>query len=207
MTTLTAHPLKLIVILAFLLPFAVAAQELAGTEEIDISGWVRPDSKLGITSFKGGELFMRCKLKGKGYYYALVAPEEYSSEGSSTQVTLRNVAGLASTLGYGLIFHSNPQPLVQDYAFLIDTVKKRFRVVRHENSEEFPVVPWTSSTSINAGKKSNTLEVKNVGDSVELYINGTMVKTMETPLAFKNGSPGIYTPALNIAFKGLKLTK
>src|SRR4051812_35524068 len=72
---------------------------------IDLSDWVHENSKLGITSFRRDELFMRAKHSG--YFYVLVAPEENSSRAATVSVTLRNVYGEASIYGYGLIFHSD----------------------------------------------------------------------------------------------------
>ena len=48
------------------------------------------------------------RVKQKGYYYVLVAPddEENMSDSATVEVTLRNVSGAGSKLGYGLVFHS-----------------------------------------------------------------------------------------------------
>ncbi len=175
-------------------------------QEIDIEVWVRPDSKIGNTRFTRGELYMSSKQKG--YFYALVAPEEYTSEGSTAHVEVRNLYAAPTTLGYGLIFHSNPEPLVQGYAFVIDTIKRRYRVVRHAKNEEFSVIPWTKSTLIKFGNASNTLEAIDKGDTTDLLINQTLVTSVKNTYAFKGGQPGLYSgDATKAAFKRLSVKK
>jgi len=175
-------------------------------ETIDIARWVKEFSVYGTTEFTGGELIMGAKQKG--YYYALVAPDEYTTDDSDTRVTLRNIDDAASSLGYGLIFHSNPTPLQQGYAFLINTKTKKFRVVHHTPQNEKSDVPWTSSTAIKPGKEENTLEVRDLADKIELYINGTMVKSITNTYGYAGGVPGLYSgDGVKIAFKNLEIRK
>lgn len=183
-----------------------SGDDRSDVESIDLSGWVKEFSVYGTTEFTNGEFLMSSKQKG--FYYVLVAPDDYSTGGANTRVTLRNVDSGNSTLGYGLIFHSNPSPLTQDYAFLIDTLKKRYRVVRHEPQKETALVAWTNSSSIKEGSQENTLEVKDKGDSSELYINGQLVTSVKNNYAYKNGVPGLYSgDAVKIAFKNLEIRK
>jgi hypothetical protein len=180
--------------------------EKANVESVDLSQWVKEFSAYGITEFTNGEFMMSSKQKG--FYYVLVAPDEYSTAGANTRVTLRNVQNAASTLGYGLVFHSNPTPLTQDYALLIDTVKKRYRVVRHEPQKEIAMVTWTNTPIIKEGSQENTLEAKDKGDSTDLYINGQMITTVKNSNAYKKGVPGLYSgDAVKIAFKNLEIRK
>jgi len=140
----------------------------------------------------------------------LVAPDDYTTEDADTRVTLRNMDNMDSRYGYGLIFHSNPQPLNQDYAFLIDTKKKKYRVVRHEPSDEKTVVAWTNAPSIKEGAAENVLETrdKTSDGKVELYINGTLVNTIPNTFGYKHGVPGLYAgDAAKIAFKNLQVSK
>jgi len=175
-------------------------------ESVDLSTWVKENSAFGITEFTNGEFFMASKQKG--FYYVLVAPDDYSTQGATTKVTLRNPSEGTSSMGYGLIFHSNPQPLTQDYAFLIDTKKQKYRVVRHEPQKEISVVAWTNSPVINSGTQENTIEARDKGDSTELYINGQMVTSIKNTYAYKNGVPGLYSgDGVKIAFKDLKIIK
>lgn len=172
-------------------------------ETIGLEDWVKEFSKLGITSFRNNELFMRAK--SAGYYYVLVAPDEYSTDGATTSVTLRNISGTPSRFGYGIIFHSDTTPLKQDYAFLIDTVKKQFRAVRHSDNDETVIVPWTDCAFINSGRQDNTLEVRDRGTTTELFVNGHLVTTVDNTYAFKGGSPGLYTDTTNIAFRNFTI--
>jgi len=174
-------------------------------ETIDLSEWVKEYSKLGITSYRRKEFYMRSKLSG--YYYVLVAPDDYSSDGATVSVTLRNVNRRRSRLGYGLIFHSDPTPLKQDYAFLIDTVKRRFRVVRHAANDEKRWIPWTNSSFIKYGRLRNTLVATDKGEETELYINGHYVATIKNTFAFNGGTPGLYTDTINIAFSKFTLSR
>lgn len=175
-------------------------------QEIELSGWVKKESKLGNTSFAKGDFYM--SAKHNGFFYVLVAPEDYTSRAMITHVTLRNVTGRPTNLGYGMVLHSDPEPLVKGYAFLIDTVKKRYRVVRHASGEEYPVVRWTNSTHINGGKADNTLEAVDKGSETDLFINHKFVTSIKNTYAHDNGDPGLYTGGfLKIAFKGLSISK
>ena len=84
-------------------------------ENIDLSEWVRPDSLYGNTKYVNGELMMGSKQKS--FYYVLAATEEYVTVGGKARVTLRNFQSARSTLGYGLVFHSDPTPLQQGTPF------------------------------------------------------------------------------------------
>ncbi len=188
----------------FVLAFAanLAAQETQ-TEKLDLEEWVKPNSIWGRTSYKDGELFSRSIRKG--YYYVLAATEEYRSVGNTSSVSLRNVNGAATPLGYGIVFHSDPTPLVKGYAFVIDSLRRRYRVMRHVPNDELTIVKWKSSAAINPGLESNVLTVKDVGESTELYINGTLAETISNEHSFPNGVVGLYSPAITIAFKDLTL--
>lgn len=175
-------------------------------EIIDLSEWVKGDSTYGITEMVGDEFHMAAKKSG--YYYVLVAPSGYSTANASTRVTLKNVDNANSNLGYGLIFHSAPQPLQKDYALLIDTKRKKYRVVRHDPSREIPVVPWSNSTAIKEGTQENVLEARDKGDTIELYINDQMVTSIKDQYGHPNGVPGLYSgDAAKIAFKKLEIRK
>lgn len=187
-------------------PTPVPAAAGEGLQEIDLSEWVKKYSKWGNTSFARGDLYM--SAKHNGFFYVLVAPEDYTSRAMITRVTLRNVTGGRTNLGYGLVFHSDPEPLVKGYAFLIDTVKKRYRVARHASGEEYGVIRWTNSTYINGGKAENTLEAVDKGSETDLFINHKFVTSIKNTYAHDNGDPGLYTGGfLKVAFKGLSISK
>lgn len=175
-------------------------------QTIDLKEWVKPTSEVGNTAFRDGEFFMSSKQKA--YYYVVAASEAYKSELASSTVTLRNVDAADSTLGYGLVFHSNPKPLQKGYAFLIDTQRQKYRVVRHEPRKEVDVVTWTNSSAIKAGSNENTLEVRDTAERVEFYINGDMVTTIKNTHGYRGGVVGLYAgDAVNVAFKKLEVSK
>lgn len=175
-------------------------------DTLDLSEWVKENSLWGNTEFTNGEFVMSSKQKG--YYYVLVAPEGYTTEGATTRVTLRNIDNAPSSMGYGLVFHSNPEPLTDDYAFLIDTKRKKYRVVHHLPEKESTVLAWTSSPLIKEGAAENVLEARDLSGLAELYINGELVTTVKTPNAYKNGVPGLYSgDGARIAFKDLQVKK
>ncbi len=175
-------------------------------ETIDLSAWVKETSDFGNTEMSGDEFLMSAKKKG--FYYVLVSPDEYTTEKADTRVTLRNVNSAAGSLGYGLIFHSNPQPLQQDYAFLIDTKRQKYRVVSHTPKNEKSVVTWTTSTAIKEGSEENVLEARDLADKIELYINGTMVTSIKNVYGYAGGVPGLYAgDGVKVAFKKLEIRK
>ena len=175
-------------------------------ETVDLSDWVKEFSIYGVTEYTGGEFIMSSKKKG--FYYVLVAPETYQTDDADTRVTLRNVDNATGNLGYGLIFHSNPTPLQQDYAFLIDTKRKKYRVVHHEPQNEKSVVTWTTSPAIKEGSAENTLEARDLDDKIELYINGTMVTSIKNIYGYAGGVPGLYSgDGVKVAFKNLEIRK
>jgi hypothetical protein len=176
--------------------------------DIELSGWVRDTSLYGNTEYTNGEFIM--SSKEKGYYYVLVAPDDNTDDSADIRVTLRNINNMDSRYGYGLIFHSNPTPLTQDYAFLINTKTRKFRVVRHEPSDEKTIVAWTASTAIKDGTQENTLEARDKPSDgkVELYINGQLATTIPNTYGYKGGVPGLYAgDAAKVAFKNLQLVK
>lgn len=180
--------------------------ESQDVQVVDLSEWVREFSVYGTTEFTDDEFLMSSKQKG--YYYVLVAPEEYKTENAVTRVTARNVDNTPSSLGFGLIFHSDTTPLEKDYAFLIDTKKKRFRVVRHEPSKETTVVPWTNSNFIKEGGADNILEARDKDSKVDLYINDQKVTSVTNTYGFKGGVAGLYSgDAVKAGFKDLEITK
>lgn len=176
-------------------------------EKVDLSEWVRTTSLYGNTEFSNGEFFMSSKQKG--FYYVLAAPADTDqTENANTTVTLRNVDNADSRLGYGLVFHSNPTPLQQGYAFLIDSKKQKYRVVHHSPQKEDAVITWTKSDAIKPGTEENTLEVRDLPGKIELYINGTLVNTIKNDYGYAGGVVGLYSgDAAKIAFKDLELRK
>lgn len=178
-----------------------------GTEKIDLSLWTRTDPTSGTTEFINDELLMSSAKKG--YYYVICAKANtYQTENATTRLTVRNVDGEKTSLGFGLVFHSNPVPLVQDYAFLIDSENKRYRVVRHKPGNEISVVSWTRFASIKDGDEKNVLEVRDENKKMSFYINGDFVKTIDNEEGYSGGVAGIYAgDAAKIAFSDFEITK
>ncbi len=175
-------------------------------ETIEFEGWVQEDSAYGNTEYTGGELIMSAKRKG--YYYVLVAQREYVTEDANTRLAVRNMDNADSSMGYGLVFHSNPTPLQQGYAFLIDAKKKRYRVVRHVPQDEPVVVKWTNSAAIRDGTQENVLEARDNNGSVDLYINDEKVTSIKNTYGFKDGVPGVYSgDGVRTAFSKLEIRK
>jgi len=173
---------------------------------IDLNMFVKEFSVYGTTEMSGDELMMAAKQRD--YYYVLVAPDDYNTLGAATRVTVRNPSNGDSRLGYGLIFHSEAQPLSKGYAFLIDAKKKRYRVVRHTATNESALVPWKNSTAINDGTSENILEVRDKGDALEFYINDQMVTTTKDQYDGAVGVPGLYSgDGVKIGFKRLEIRK
>ncbi len=175
-------------------------------EKVDLEEWVREFSAFGTTEYTNNELLMASKQKR--FYYVLAGTKDQTTEDADTVVTLRNVDNADSSLGYGLVFHSNPQPLEQGYAFLIDTKKKKYHVVHHVPKDEISVVNWTKSDAIRDGAQENTLEIRDHPDKIDLYINGQMVTSIKNTYGYTGGVVGLYSgDAVKIAFKNLEIHK
>jgi hypothetical protein len=173
---------------------------------VNMSGWAEATSPEVISEFVNNELVLGTRQKG--YYYVLVSQESDVTENANTRVSVRNVDNLDSSMGYGLVFHSNPQPLRQDYCFLIDAKKKRYRVVRHVPQDEPVVVRWTNSTAIKDGTQENILEVRDINGSIDFYINGEKVNTIRNTHGYKGGVAGVYSgDAARAAFSKLEIRR
>ncbi len=178
----------------------------ASVQEVDLSKHVKEGSEYGTTEFTDGELLMAAKEKG--YYYVLVTADDYKTDGAQTRVTVRNPQAQDSDLGYGLVFHSDTSPLEKDYAFLIDSKRKRFRVVRHEPQDEITITAWTGSKLINEGTAENILEARDKGNKIELYINGQLATTISNKNGPTGGVPGLYAgDGAKIGFKKLEIVR
>ncbi len=175
-------------------------------EEIDLSSWVPETSLYADVEFTDGELLV--KNKEKSYYYVLAGTGDQKSVDADSRVTVKNVDNADTNLGYGIVFHSNPKPLQQGYAFVIDAKKKRYRVVHHTPANEDVVVNWTRSDAVLDGTQENMLEVRDHGDKIDLYINGKTVNSIKNTYGYPGGVVGIYSSgALKIAFKSLEIRR
>lgn len=183
-----------------------AWDETGDAHAVDLSDWVKDPTPALATELEGDEFFMTSKQKG--YFYVLVAKDaEFSGSGIS-RVTVRNPKDEAVEVGYGLVFNSDTTPLVNDYALLIDTAKKKFRVVRHEHENETTITAWTSSNLIKDHGEPNVLESRNKGDKIDLYINDTLITSIPNKQGPKKGVPGLYVGnGARIGFKKLEVVK
>lgn len=177
-----------------------------GVQKIDLSKWVQNDAGKGLTEFKNGEFLMNSK--SKGFYYVLLSSVFYKTENATTKVTVKNVNEDSTNLGFGLIIHSNPVPLMQDYAFLIDSENKKYRLVRHVPGDEKVVANWTRSAAIKDGAAENVLEVRDQNQKMNFYINGEFIKAFDNDEGYSGGVAGIYAgDAVQIAFTDLEIAK
>ncbi len=175
-----------------------------GTNKVNLSDWagVRED---GTLQADGAESVMWSKLKG--HYFVMVAPQKFSTVGTNTSLTVRNINDENTSIGFGLVFHSDVRPLKQDYAFLIDSKRKRYKIVKHENIKESDVVKWTVSTAINDGSQKNVLEVHDLSGMMEFYINGEKLTTIRNDLGVTSGVPGLYAgDAIKIGYSNLTVS-
>ncbi len=187
-------------------PKTVVSDYRTDVQTIELKGWVKEPTTFGTTEYEDNE-FIIGSIE-KGFYYVLVAPEQYKTESANTRVSVRNVADASTSLGFGLIVHSNPSPLIKDYAFLIDSVKKKYRVVRHAPQKETTVTNWTDFAAINGGTENNILEVRDNDGKMDFYINGELATSVKNTDGYKGGVAGIYSgDALKAAFSDFEIRK
>jgi hypothetical protein len=180
--------------------------ERSAVSVVNMSAWADETPAEVFSEFSNNELVLGTRQKG--YYYVLVSQESDTTEDANTRVSVRNVDNLDSSMGYGLVFHSNPQPLQQDYCFLIDAKKKRYRVVRHVPKDEPVVVRWTNSSAIKDGTQENSLEVRDVNGTIDFYINGEKVNSIRNSNGYKGGVAGVYSgDAARAAFSKLEIRR
>ncbi|MDQ3179526.1 MAG: hypothetical protein M3Q33_03290 [Acidobacteriota bacterium] len=177
--------------------------------EIDLSVWVKGDTPLGVTEYKNGELLMDSKKKD--YYYVVLGTESDKTENATTKVSVRNINEDDTSLGFGLIVNSDPKPLTQDYAFLIDSENKKYRVVRHQRQKEINeinVIAWTDSSAIKDGTDENVLEIRDENRQMNFYINGQFIVSVKNTDGYSGGVLGLYSgDAVQIAFSKLQTVK
>lgn len=185
---------------------AATDKDKTDVQTIDLSKWDDGSGQYGNTDFKDGEFIM--SSKNKRFYFVLVGSPIYKSDSAVTKVTVRNVDEEETDLGFGLIVHSNPVPLTNDFAFLVDSENKRFRIVNHAAQKETEILKWTKSNAIKDGTEKNILEVRDQSDKMDFYINSQFVTSVDNKNKYKDGVPGIYvSDAIPIAFSNLEIRK
>ncbi|CAN5357496.1 hypothetical protein BH20ACI1_BH20ACI1_14740 [soil metagenome] len=184
---------------------SVAPKEKDNFKGIDLSVFDKKFPEYGNLEYKDDELIMSSKRKGT--YFVLVPTRNYKTENAATRITVRNVDEEDSRLGFGLVFHSANQPLKQDYAFLINSEDKKYRVVRHNLQKEIDEIEWTKSSAIKDGTQENVLEVRDDGGNMEFFINGESVTTLKNTDGYKGGVTGFYAgDAIPVAFSKLEVS-
>lgn len=171
----------------------------------DLSKWKLSNDSLGITDYRNNELYMTSKPGN--YFLALMSgSSNFRTDNATTKVSVRNTTGAATQSGYGLMINNNmTAPLLQDYAFLIDSATQSYRVVKHQVRKETEVVKSTFSNAVKAGTETNVLEVRDNSGKMGFYINGTLVTTVEDKDGITSGVPGLYAGgAIPIAFSNLE---
>ncbi len=184
-------------------PDAKETRQLRKT--LDLSLWNIDENQYISASKEGGELI----LTSQDQYYYVILTSDFTTYDATVKLTLRNPTGRAATLGYGLVIHSDPgEVLAKDYAFLIRSDTKKYRIARHTNQKERNIVGWTRSTAINPGTEENELEVRVNGKDMSFYINGKFVRTEKDFSGYQVGVAGIYTSgSVPIAFSKMEYRK
>ncbi len=174
--------------------------------KLDLAKWEQTSAAYGNTAFADGEFTM--SSRSKGFYYVLAGTEDQKSVNADVALTVRNVDNADTTLGMGLVFHSQTTPLQQGYALLLDSKKKRYRIVHHEPKKETPVVNWTKSDAILDGTSENSLEIRDLSDRIDIYINGKKVNSIKNVYGFANGVVGLYAgDGIKAGFKNFEIRK
>lgn len=183
------------------------ASQRTDEKVIDLTKWGQNTKDLGTTEFVDGELQMASNKKG--YYYVLIARQGSGrTNNADTSLKVRNIDAKATNVGYGLVIHSSPTPLDKDYAFLIDTIGQRYKIVYHLAKKETVLVDWTKSNAVKGGSEENVLEARDANNKIELYINGTMVTSIRNVHGHAVGVPGLYSgDGINIGFKDLTVRR
>lgn len=174
----------------------------------DFSKWVSETNSFGTTEYSNGEYIMSAKQSG--FFYVLITGNKtFKSSNATTKVTVRNVNGKETRLGYGLLIHSDPNtPLVKDFGFLIDSSKQSYRIVQHITSKETTLVNWTRFPAIRSGTQTNEIEIKDQNGKMSLYINGQFAVSVDDTTNYKDGIIGIYSgDGIPAAFSNLQIGK
>jgi len=155
----------------------------------DFSKWDIKSNENIKAKYENGEMVLTSR---RGYYYVLLT-KGYKTQDATVKLTVRNTSASASSIGFGLVFHSDPQVLKSDYTFLINSETQQYRIVRHTNKREIVVIKWTPSSAIHKGTRSNDLEVRSDRTDTSFYINGEFIRTEANLSGAENGVAGIYT--------------
>ena len=193
-----------------------------GQENQNASATPSPKTKTDLQTFAfskwadGTNEYAELEIKGDTanlkstsslYYFAMLADGPISSRDRTVSLTVRNSEGKKSSLGYGLVFHSEAPVLQRGYAFLVDAVRREFRIVKHENKSEKPIVAWRKTSAMKSDSEETVLEVRDLGDRLKYLINGEEVYSMPDDIGSSDNKVGIYANNVLVEFSNLQSWK
>lgn len=174
--------------------------------KVDLSDWKTGTDEYATTSYANGVFTMET-IKDN-FYYVIVATKENKTQNKITRLTVKNVDQKPVKYGYGLLVHSYTTPLIGDYGLLIDSDRKRYRVVQHSLKTEKEIIKWTSSPAIKGGSDDNVLEIRDSGNKMQFYINGQYVTAVDDANSNTDGVAGIYSSdGIPIGFSNLEIER
>ncbi len=174
----------------------------------DFSKWETGSNGDGTAEYRNGEFI--ASTKQINYYVVQVTGDkDFKTWNATTTVTVRNVNGTPTNLGYGILIHSDSKvALAKDYAFLVDSTKQSYRIAQHQTNKETNLINWTKFPALRSGTQTNELQVKDENGKMTFFINGQFATSVNDSHNFKDGVTGIYvSDAVPIAFSNLQLGK
>jgi hypothetical protein len=178
----------------------------------DMTLWKPYAGDAATTSYSDGKFTIEV-TKDNYYYVVITQPNattkaEHETQNATTKVTVVNRLAQSSKNGFGLVVHSDTTPLTQDYAFVIDSENKKYRILHHSLKQEKILTNWTSFSGIKSGTAENVIEVRDTGKVMQFYINGQFVKSVNDEDDNTDGIAGIYSSEkMPIDFTNLQIEK
>jgi hypothetical protein len=178
----------------------------------DMTLWNPDVGEFATTTYADNKFTVEV-TKPNYYYVVITQPNattkaEHETQNVTTRVTVVNRLAKAVKYGFGLVVHSDTTPLNQDYAFVIDSENKKYRILRHSFKEEKVLTGWTSSSAIKSGTAENVLEVRDNGGLMNFFINGQFIKAVDDENNNTDGIAGIYSSdSIPIDFSNLEIEK
>ncbi|HEY0426535.1 MAG TPA: hypothetical protein VGC76_01890 [Pyrinomonadaceae bacterium] len=178
----------------------------------DMTLWKTGVGDYATTSYSSDKFTV--EVTKPDYYYVVITNQnpttkaEHETQNATTKVTISNRLAESVKYGFGLVVHSDTTPLNRDYAFVIDSENKKYRILHHTSKTEKVLTGWTDSSAIKSGSADNVLEVRDKGDKMDFYINGLLVKTVNDDDNNTSGIAGIYSSDKTpIDFSNLQIEK
>ena len=179
------------------------------TDDFSAQSWTTGTWDYGKAWYQDEEYHMRAI---SGRYIVIYGPEkkEYYDENATVRVGLRSIDGNPPRTGYGLVVHGEKKDdKLEDYAFLLDNGSNpRYEIILHKAGVETNIVSWTSSNVIRTGTNPNQIEVRISGLTLDLYINGQFITSINDSAGYHRGRVGFYTSdAGEVAFDDLEINR